>query len=146
MNAGVQPDPPVAAGDADTSGWWDATREHRFVVQACGACGAVQHYPRAICTSCGSPERSWLPTAGEGTVETYTVVHRSPGPAFDPPYVVALVRLPEGPVLLTNVVGCAPEDVHIGLGVQVSWRPLADGRNLPVFEPKGDRHGLPADR
>ena len=51
------------------------------------------------------------------------------------PYVVALVELDEGPRLMTNVVGCPPESVTVGMPVQVTWEPLSDGRNLPLFEP-----------
>jgi hypothetical protein len=132
----------VAPPDRDTLGWWDATRERKLVLQTCGACRSTQHYPRAVCIACGSPELAWSGTPGEGTVESFTVVHRSPMPALKPPYAVALVRLVKGPVLLTNIVNCAPEDLRIGLRVAVAWRPLPDGRHLPVFEPTGDGHGL----
>ncbi len=50
---------------------------------------------------------------------------------------MALVDLDEGVRLLSNVVGCPPGDVAIGQAVQVAWDPLSDGRNLPLFEPKG---------
>ncbi|PZC46996.1 MAG: hypothetical protein C1O27_001612 [Chloroflexi bacterium] len=47
------------------------------------------------------------------------------------PYVVALVELDEGPVLMSNVVGCAPEDVHIGMPLQVTF----GDADVPVFRP-----------
>jgi hypothetical protein len=49
--------------------------------------------------------------------------------------VVALVRLAEGPTLMTNVVGCDPADVHIDQAVRVVWEDLPDGRRLPLFTP-----------
>ena len=51
------------------------------------------------------------------------------------PYVVALVDLAEGVRMLTNIVGCPPEDVDIGMPVTVTWEPLTDGRQLPLFTP-----------
>jgi hypothetical protein len=36
---------------------------------------------------------------------------------------------------MTNVVGCDPELVTVGMSVRVSWEALSDGRNLPLFEP-----------
>ena len=36
---------------------------------------------------------------------------------------------------MTNVVGCPPDSVTVGMPVQVTWEPLSDGRNLPLFEP-----------
>jgi uncharacterized OB-fold protein len=52
------------------------------------------------------------------------------------PYVVALVELEEGPRLMTNVVGCDPEAVSVGMPVHVTWEELSDGRHLPLFEPR----------
>jgi DUF35 OB-fold domain, acyl-CoA-associated len=71
-------------------------------------------------------------------VYSYTVVHRAPGPAFaaEVPYVVAVVELAEGPHLMTNIVECVPDSVRIGMKVSVTYRQLADGVTLPVFEPK----------
>jgi uncharacterized OB-fold protein len=51
------------------------------------------------------------------------------------PYVVALVDLPEGARVITNVVGCDPADVRVGLPVTLDWEPLSDGRHLAVFRP-----------
>jgi hypothetical protein len=48
---------------------------------------------------------------------------------------VALVDLEEGVRVLSNVVDCAPDDVSVGLAVAVTWEPLDDGRNLPLFRP-----------
>jgi uncharacterized OB-fold protein len=68
-------------------------------------------------------------------VHSFTVVHRAPSPDFEVPYVVALVRLEEGPSLLTNIVGCAPEDVRCEQPVTAAWRDGADGRRVVVFTP-----------
>lgn len=128
---------PVSPTDHVTEPWWDATRERRLVVQRCASCGHHQHYPRALCTECASTDLTFVPASGNGTVYSCTVVHRSPHPAFEPPYTVALVRLEEGPVLLTNVTGCAPDEVRCDMPVSVTWEDLPDGRRLPVFRPRG---------
>ena len=51
------------------------------------------------------------------------------------PYAVALVDLDEEVRLLTNVVEIDAEEVRIGMQVEVTWEPMSDGRNLPVFAP-----------
>ena len=130
-------DRPIAGADAITQPWWDATRESRLLVQRCDDCGAHQHYPRALCTACRSGRLSYVESAGRGEVHSFTVVHRSPHPAFEPPYVVALVRLEEGPVMLSNIVGGPPDGISCGMRVQVTWEELADGRRLPLFTPGG---------
>ena len=123
----------VPGTDATLAPWWDATRSRRLVVQRCSACGQAQHYPRASCSHCGAgPDSlSFVDAAGTGTVESFTVVHRSPHPGFDVPYVVGLVRLVEGPVMLTRLVG--DENWECDRAVSVEWWAVGDGRHLPVF-------------
>jgi uncharacterized OB-fold protein len=129
---------PIAAADSCTQQWWDATREERFLLQRCARCNHVQFYPRALCTSCGSTELTYEDASGHGTIYSFTVVGRAPHPAFTPPYIVALVRLTEGPVVLTNIVGTdvvTSGDVRCDQPVHLRWEELPDGRKLPLFEP-----------
>ncbi len=129
---------PVAPPDSVTESWWDATRGGVLLVQRCGACGHAQHYPRSVCTKCKSPDAlNDEASSGKGRVYSFSVVHRAPHPAFEPPYVVALVRLDEGPMLLSNITGCAPGDVRCDMPVTVTWEDLPDGRRLPLFRPAG---------
>ena len=124
--------PPI---DEITAPWWEATREHQMLLQHCGRCDAVQHYPRALCTLCGATDQlDWVVASGAGVVDSFTVAHRAL-PGFEAPYVVARVRLAEGPIVLTNLVGRAPDAWRCDEAVQLSWRDLSDGRALPVFGP-----------
>ena len=68
---------------------------------------------------------------GSGVVDSWTLVHRAPRPDVETPYVVARVRLDEGPILLTQLLG--EHDWTIDDEVVVDWHDLADGRSLPVF-------------
>lgn len=79
----------------------------------------------------------WVHASGTGIVDACTVVERAPEPGFVPPYVVARIRLAEGPIMLSNVVDTDPYAVAIGNPVRLSWRDLPDGRSLPVFVPEG---------
>jgi uncharacterized OB-fold protein len=75
--------------------------------------------------------------SGEAVVHTYTVNEQSWGfPDFDPPYVVAIVELPEqeGLRLTTNIFGCDPYDVSIGMPVRVFFDQYEDVW-IPLFEP-----------
>ena len=49
------------------------------------------------------------------------------------PYRVCLVRLEEGPLLVSNLVGSA-EGVKLGALVRVVFRPATAEVTLPVFE------------
>jgi len=121
--------------DAVTEPWWTATRERRLLLQRCPACATVQHPPRVVCTGCGQGAPAWVEAAGAGVVDAATVVHRPAHPELTPPYVVARVRLAEGPVVLTNVVEGPPDGSAPAPGTPVGlrWRALSDGRHLPVF-------------
>jgi len=49
--------------------------------------------------------------------------------------VLAYVDLAEGPRLLTNVVGCAPAEVRVGLPVRVEFAKTDGEFPVPVFCP-----------
>ena len=120
-----------------TQPFWDATREHRLVVQWCTSCDEPVWFPREVCLRCLGNTLEWRAASGAGSVYAFLVEHRPnlPDVFGDAPYVVALVELEEGVRMMTNVVGCAPGDVVVGMPVRVTWEPLSDGRNLPQFEP-----------
>ena len=120
-----------------TQPFWDATREHRLLIQWCTACDAPVWFPREVCLQCLGNALEWREAAGTGSVYAFLVEHRPnlPGVFGDEPYVVALVELDEGPRLMTNIVGCPTRDVAVGMPVRVTWELLSDGRNLPQFEP-----------
>ena len=117
--------------------FWEggANAELRFL--RCRDCGFYIHPPAPVCGECLSREWSDEAVSGRGVVHTFTVNHHPWIPGFDPPYVVAIVELEEqkGLRLMTNIVHCPIEDVHIGMPVRVCFEPLEDGAYLPLFEP-----------
>lgn len=119
--------------DQVTQPWWQATRDQRLVLQRCTSCAHWQHYPRALCTRCGSAELSFEPATGRGVIDTYTEVMRSVLPELAAPYVVARVRLSEGPIMLARLIDVPAADDLVDRPVRVDWSPLPDGRHLPVF-------------
>ena len=123
---------PVPTPNADTQPFWDACNEDRLIVQYCTSCGHVQFYPRALCVKCERRNLDWRDAKPEGTVHSYTVVHRAPTPAFreDAPYVLALIDLADGFRMMMNVIGCDPEEVHIGTKVRIVFEER-DGQKLP---------------
>lgn len=128
-------EPPIGP---DAVPFWEATRERRLVLPWCTACDRPHWYPRAVCPACLGDSIEWRAASGVGEVYAASVQHR-PGPGRDPaagPYVVVLVDLPEGVRVMSNVVECDPEDVTVGMAVELTWHPLSDGRHLPMFRPQ----------
>jgi uncharacterized OB-fold protein len=115
--------------------YWQAAREGRLVIQRCEACGHVQFYPRSLCTRCAGERLGWSACSGRGRVKSFTVIRRAVSAAYEPdvPYVVALIELAEGPTLMSNVVGCPPEAVHIGAPVRVRFDAWTPEVTVPVF-------------
>jgi uncharacterized OB-fold protein len=70
-------------------------------------------------------------------VWTFTVIERNNTPGFRElvPYVVALVEVPEGVRILTNIINCEPESVTIGMLVRLTFVDAAEGFRIPMFEP-----------
>ena len=125
--------------------FWTSGADGRLRIQACTDCGALIHPPVPICPRCRS--REWEPTevSGRGSVIGFTVNAHQWLPDFEPPYVIANVALAEDPTvrLTTNIVGCAPEEVHVGQVVAVRME-QHDDVWLPLFEPTGETD--PVDR
>ncbi len=78
-----------------------------------------------------------MPARGTGTLYTYTVARRPTHPGFADrvPYVIAVVELDEGPRMTTNLIDCSPEELSIGMRVEVAFGDLQDGLRLPLFRP-----------
>ncbi len=117
--------------DELTAEWWAGTRNRRLLLQTCLDCLHRQHHPRNLCLSCQGTNLGYTEATGDGVVDTFTLVHRSPRPDLEVPYVIARVRLAEGPVMLSTLLG--DDEWQIGDAVRVDFQPLSDGRALPVF-------------
>lgn len=119
--------------------FWSSGADGRLRVQGCTDCGTLVHPPVPICPKCRS--ESWAPTvvSGRGTIAGFTVNRHRWHPAFEPPYVIAVVALAESSEvrLTSNIVGCDPADVHIGQAVAVRFEQHEEVW-LPLFEPTGE--------
>jgi uncharacterized OB-fold protein len=126
---------PLPRVDEESKGFWEACRRHELFVQRCESCGELRHYPRALCPSCLSDRVEWVRCSGKGTVYTFTVTYQNQAPGFreELPYVLAYVELEEGVRMLTNLIGCAPEEVRIGMPVEVVFDDVTPEATLPKF-------------
>lgn len=124
----------------ETEAYWEGCRRHDLLLQRCAQCGQTQFYPRIACTKCMSDQLEWEKASGQGEVLTFTIVRRAVSEAYadDVPYVVALIRLDEGPTMMSNVVQCDPEAVAIGTRVEVVFEDWSDEVSIPQFRPVFD--------
>jgi uncharacterized OB-fold protein len=124
--------------DEDNAEFFDSCRNHAMKLQRCLGCDTFRYYPSAVCPMCQSFAFEWHEVSGDASVYTFTVVHRPPSDAWaaDVPYVYALVQLEEGPMMPTNVIGCDPSEVGIGMPVRVVYRDATDEITIPLFAPR----------
>ena len=89
--------------------------------------------PQSFCPACLGMNLSWVESSGHGAVVTFTTVWRPQTPAFEAPYVVAVVRLDEGYEMMTNIVDVDPDHVTIGARVNVRYLDVTADVTLPCF-------------
>jgi uncharacterized protein len=120
----------------DTEFFWAGTRAGELRVQKCAACGALRHPPGPMCPACGEPATGTYQVAeGTGEVYSYVVHHHPPVPGKTPPFVVALVQLPEGVRIMGELLGVPATDVEIGMPVRVWFERVDDELTLPAWRP-----------
>lgn len=122
--------------DEHTNAFWTGGANAQLLIARCRDCRRWVHPPVAHCPNCNGPLEP-TPVSGDGVVFTYSVNHEQFHPAVAPPYVIALVELTEQPGLriITNIVGCDPEAVAIGMAVRVEFERHGDFF-VPVFAPR----------
>jgi uncharacterized OB-fold protein len=126
--------------DEDIAPFWEATKERRFVLLQCKTCGAF-YWPAAYCRNhrneplLGSLE--WTVASGLGRVFAFNVHYVALSPALIGriPVIYALIELQEGPIFGTNVIGAKPDDVYVGMPVEIAWDESDPNMVLPKFQP-----------
>ena len=125
---------PLPQPDPETAFFWEAAQNGELHILRCNACGHYIHLPRPACRECGSTDLAPAKVSGRGVVHSFTVTH-FPLPGYEPPFAVVLVELEEqtGLRLVSNLVDVAPDDVEIGMPVEVTFEKAADDVTLPLF-------------
>jgi len=123
---------PLPRPSEDSAPFWEAAFKGELRMQRCSDCGHVRFPPVVLCARCLSANAAWARMSGRGAVYSWVVVHQSQHPAFNPdaPYNVVIVELEEGPRLHGNLVGCANDDIRIGLPVEVVFEKASDDTAL----------------
>lgn len=124
---------PLMEGLAKEFYTWCQQRELRF--QRCTDCSTWRHVPRELCPVCGSWQWQWQRSSGRGTVFTWTTVARALHPAFqqDAPYAPVVIEMEEGVRLVSAVIDCPPEQLQIGMPVDVVFDAVTPEITLPKF-------------
>jgi uncharacterized OB-fold protein len=128
---------PIPVPSAESQAYWDGLRDRKLLMPRCDACGKYWFPPSLLCPHCNATNWTWTSTSGRGRIFSYVVYHRvyHPGFADEVPYAVAVIELDEGPRMVSNVIGIAPDKLACDLRVEVVYQPITDTITLPKFKP-----------
>jgi len=120
----------------DTEPFWQAAKDRRLTACQCASCGRFRMPPGPVCPNCSSRERVWPTLPGSGTVFSFAICNRNPTNGEPYVYVPVVVDIDGAPGarLISNVTGCAADDVQIGMRVEVVWTEIQDGWVYPHFK------------
>ena len=127
---------PIPLPTPVTQPFWDATKEHRLLLQRCDR-GHTFYYARTHCPECLSNKLEWVEASGRGKLYSYTVARREQSPDFaaDVPYIIAAITLDEGPRMTSLLVEVDPDNVQIDGAVEVAWDDVSPEISMPYFRP-----------
>ena len=121
----------------DTDFFWNGLRDRKLLIQRCTGCGTLRQPPRPMCPKCNSLDWDAIESSGRGTVYSYVMPHYPRFPMFEYPYIVVLVELDEGVRLVSNLCEITPDDVRVGMAVEVFYTTFDNDLVLHQFRPAG---------
>lgn len=131
-----RPPRPLPQPTPESQEFWDGLKRHELRVQRCSDCTQYYFYPRPFCPRCHSQNVEWQTCSGKGKLHTYVIAHRG-HPAFEAPYVIAMVELDEGARMMTNIVGVedpTPDKLPVDAPVQIVYEDVNENITLPQFQ------------
>jgi uncharacterized OB-fold protein len=143
MTATAVPAKPVPVPDEASAPFFDGALAGRLMLLRCLSCRTymspiayVTSPLRVRCVACFSGDLEWAPSAGRAVLYSFALVHHGYDQAFaaDVPYNIALVETSEGVRLTSQIVGCANDELTIGMPLEVVFERLSDTVALPKFK------------
>lgn len=139
---------PVPSITDEDREFWEGAQKNKFLLQKCLDCNKLQFFPRPVCVGCFSMNLGWQESAGVGTVYSFTPVTMPLHPAASKyveetgiPFIFAAIDLDEGVRVMSEIIGCKPEEIKLGARVKVSFEEAKGTQfKLPKFRlmKKGD--------
>ena len=113
---------------------WDGCKEGLLVAQQCQTCLQYAFPPQPFCPHCITDSLEWQICSGKGRIYSFTEIHRGQTPAFETPYIAAIIALDEGWHMLSNIVACSAEELSIDQPVTVTFIERGESM-IPCFTP-----------
>ena len=127
--------------DLDTFALFAGFLEKRLLINRCQDCGQYFQPPWPSCPNCWSDNVEPTEVNGNGVVHTFVILHTGAlwgveGVDYVKGHPLAVIQLEEQEGLRVTgpIVGCAPENIRIGMPVTLTWIER-EGAPVPAFQP-----------
>ena len=107
--------------------WRLIPQRYNLIGTECATCKTNFFPKRNICPNCRRRSRIRdVKYSGRGEVYSYAVIHAPPeGFELLKPYVIAIVKLDEGPLVTAQIADARPDEVEIGDKVELVFRRIS---------------------
>src|SRR5262245_47660736 len=107
--------------------WRMREQRYQLIGNSCSNCGAKFFPPRQVCTECRGTTLRPVQFRGDGELYSYTTLRQAPaGFEAQTPYSVGMIKLDEGPMIEAQLTDANPEDLRVGLRVEMVTRKLRE--------------------
>lgn len=107
--------------------WRLQKQRYNLLGEICKHCGVKLFPPRDVCPECSQEAQILYQFTGTGHVHSFSQVFDPPsGHVENIPYIVALVKLEEGPMITAQLTDVGNDQVEIGMEVEMVTRKLSD--------------------
>lgn len=108
--------------------WRNLKSRYNLIGTKCMTCEEVFFPPRHFCPTCRRMSKlDKFKLKGEGKIVTYTIIHTAMDGFEDQiPYILAIIKLKDGPRLTAQIVDCEMEDAKIGMEVRSVFRKIQE--------------------
>ncbi|RPI33361.1 MAG: Zn-ribbon domain-containing OB-fold protein [Chloroflexota bacterium] len=117
--------------------WRLKKQRYSLIGEVCPHCDVKLFPPRDVCPECGHEAKTLYAFSGRGEVYSHTTVYDPPaGYDENAPFMVALVKLEEGPLVTAQLTDLGDQPVEIGMPVEMVTRRLrsdGDERGILVY-------------
>jgi uncharacterized OB-fold protein len=117
--------------------WREIPQRYNLEATRCGSCQSIHFPPREVCPTCRREsigKMTSVKLSGKGVILEWTRVHRAArGYVMQVPYVMALVRTEEGPIVAGQIVDVEGATVEAGAAVQSVFRRLGSDGDAGVI-------------
>jgi len=110
-----------------TRHWRLKAQRYGLVGEVCPECANKIFPPRDVCPHCAASAGPEFQFSGKGEIYSYTTIYNAPeGDEENVPYIIALVKLEEGPMITAQLTDVESDEVQIGLPVEMVTRKLLE--------------------